>query len=56
MLTPPHLAHRHLALVAIRVLYPHVTPADAANVVLPHPDGDRQPAPTIAALHDEEAR
>lgn len=32
-----------LALLAIQVLYPHVTPADAAEVVLPHADADPDP-------------
>jgi glycerol uptake facilitator-like aquaporin len=32
------------AIAAIRTLYPHVTPEQAANVVLPHRDG--QPSPT----------
>ncbi len=31
-----------LALFAIRLLYPDVTPADAATVVLPHPDSDHR--------------
>lgn len=30
-----------LAIIAIRSLYPDVTPADAAAVVVPHGDGDR---------------
>jgi glycerol uptake facilitator-like aquaporin len=33
-----------VAFAAIRTLYPDVTPAAAADVVLPHDDGARQPA------------
>jgi glycerol uptake facilitator-like aquaporin len=32
-----------VAVLAIRALYPQVTPADAASVVLPHPDDDHRP-------------
>jgi arsenate reductase len=37
-----------LAVVAIRVLYPHVTPVDAATVVVPHPDDDHRQVPVVA--------
>lgn len=37
-----------LAVVSIRVLYPDVTPADAAAVVLPHPDTDPATAQLVA--------
>jgi glycerol uptake facilitator-like aquaporin len=35
------LAGGCLAVVAVRALYPDVTPADAADVVIPHPDDAR---------------
>jgi arsenate reductase len=37
------------AIAVIRALYPHVTPAEAADVVLPHPDGRARPAPFAPA-------
>jgi glycerol uptake facilitator-like aquaporin len=37
-----------VAVVAIRVLYPHVTPAEAATVVLPHQDNERTDTPRLA--------
>lgn len=36
---PVQIAGGALANATIRVLYPHITPADAAGVVLPHGDG-----------------
>ncbi len=36
-----------VAIAAVRLLYPHVTPAEAATVVLPHPDGAPTAAPTV---------
>ena len=41
--TPVQIAGGAVAIATIRVLYPDVTPAEAADVVLPHPDG-RDPA------------
>jgi arsenate reductase len=37
-----------LALLAIRVLYPRVTPADATDVVLPHPDDSQHQTVAVA--------
>ena len=36
-----------LAILTIRALYPHVTPRDAADVVMPRLDEDRAPAPIL---------
>ncbi len=33
-----------VAIVVLRTLYPDVTPADAADVVMPHPDGYARPS------------
>jgi glycerol uptake facilitator-like aquaporin len=44
-----------LAFLAIRCLYPNVTPADASDVVLPHPD-DGQPPAAGTALATEQGR
>jgi len=38
-----------IAVLAIRALYPGVTPADAADVVLPHPGPDRADADAIVS-------
>jgi glycerol uptake facilitator-like aquaporin len=36
-----------LAVLAIRALYPDVTPVDAAKVIVPHPDDDHRQAPVV---------
>jgi hypothetical protein len=41
-----------LALLAVRLLYPQITPADAAEVVVPHSDDDRRRGSAVAALQD----
>jgi glycerol uptake facilitator-like aquaporin len=45
-----------LALVAIRFLYPHVTPADAARVVIPHPGDNDRSAPAVSVVQDGGSR
>ena len=40
-----------LAVLAIRALYPHFTSADAAAVVIPHPDDDHR-RPAVAGVPD----
>lgn len=37
------------AVVVLRTLYPTITPADAAEAVLPHPDGRTLAKPTVSA-------
>jgi len=38
-----------VAVVVLRVLYPTIAPADAAEVVLPHPDGRARAQPAVGA-------
>ncbi len=49
------LAGGCLAVLAIRALYPHVTPGDASDVVIPHPDDEHRGA-RAGAIPDRGAR